>query len=696
MRKKLLTLAFAALTVGLLGSCSKINERIDGLDKRVYDLENNQIASIEQQITAINQSITDLKAADETIGGKIGDLKTTAEALQTLIDALKEADKALVQKDEALEARIATLEGQVEVINGQIKTLEEADKAINARIDELKSYIDTKLGEAKGWALDTFATLEEYRKTAAELATLSVTVSGISNTLAAVQASITTLDAKIEGINAALQGKIEEAKTELEGKIADLKTELEGKIADAIKTSEDNLKGWVNKQLEGYYTIAQIDVKIAGLQSTIDILNAGNVENKAKIAELEANLNNLRAELEDAKATIKAEYEAAIKQAIEGNDGYITETIKNAINQANGKIDALTGRVNALEETVAALRVDVEALKAMIQTVSIIPAYNDGSLKAEGGILTINCVITPKEAVDGLTKENFTVFTSEVLTKAGLYGTIAIANNEDLVLDKENGTATLKVDISAVLPTEEGKALTVALNVKNGISDFTTDFVPVYVAAAPGPVLPDGALAGEFTVAEGKKVHFSQGNLTYNVSTTTWAFYEHQYDCATGYDSNLISLFTWGYGTWSTSPNGTDYQTGDFTDWGSQIGDGNTWRTLTTAEWQYLFNNHTKKWATVNGVNGYVIAPDDFSGELANTYADDAALAANNLVFLPAAGDRLGSYVGNVGDNGFYWSSTASDERYAFSVIFDGSDVSPDDHVSRNFGFSVRLITESK
>lgn len=33
-----------------------------------------------------------------------------------------------------------------------------------------------------------------------------------------------------------------------------------------------------------------------------------------------------------------------------------------------------------------------------------------------------------------------------------------------------------------------------------------------------------------FTVAEGKQVTFSGGNLQYTQSTQTWAFAEHQYD----------------------------------------------------------------------------------------------------------------------------------------------------------------------
>lgn len=277
----------------------------------------------------------------------------------------------------------------------------------------------------------------------------------------------------------------------------------------------------------------------------------------------------------------------------------------------------------------------------------------------------------------------------------------SVASAKDFFIALPAGSYT-KIEIT----NNDGEVCT--LNSASGVAVASNHIKPITFGESKikfAPAIPDGALAGKFSVSPTKQVYFSQGNLTYNVSTTTWAFYEHQYDCATGYDSNLISLFTWGYGTWSTSPNGTYYQTGDFTDWGSQIGDGNTWRTLTPAEWQYLFNygdytndvrNGKYKWAMVNGVNGYVIAPDDFSGELANTniYADDAALADNNLVFLPAAGYRVGSNVINVGVNGCYWSSTAIDEFDAFNVYFNSNFVSPVRDGSRNEGSSVRLITE--
>lgn len=266
----------------------------------------------------------------------------------------------------------------------------------------------------------------------------------------------------------------------------------------------------------------------------------------------------------------------------------------------------------------------------------------------------------------------------------------SIASAKDFFIALPAGSYT-KIEIT----NNDGEVCT--LNSASGVAVASNHIKPITFGESKikfAPAIPDGALAGKFSVSPTKQVYFSQGNLTYNVSTTTWAFYEHQYDCATDYDSNLISLFTWGYGTWSTSPNGTYYQTGDFTDWGSQIGDGNTWRTLSNDEWKYLFNNHSYKWATVNGVNGYVIAPDDFSGELAKTYADDAELADNNLVFLPAAGFRVGSNVINVGDNGCYWSSTAFDEDNAFSVYFNSNFVGPDRDDYRDNASSVRLITE--
>lgn len=53
--------------------------------------------------------------------------------------------------------------------------------------------------------------------------------------------------------------------------------------------------------------------------------------------------------------------------------------------------------------------------------------------------------------------------------------------------------------------------------------------------------------------------------------------------------------------------------------------------------------------------------------------------------------------VDNQGSNGHYWSATAySAATYAYSLSFDSSNVSPQGDSSKYYGFSVRLVKDTK
>lgn len=230
---------------------------------------------------------------------------------------------------------------------------------------------------------------------------------------------------------------------------------------------------------------------------------------------------------------------------------------------------------------------------------------------------------------------------------------------------------------------------------------------------------PIGAIKGKFSVAPGKQVYFSRGNLQYNAFHDKWRFAENQWDFVgnaekgtvkigvTKCDNSQISpsyngwidCFGWGTGLnpTNTSTTDVDYQT--FTDWGNNpISNGGNqaylWRTLTNDEWNYLFRgraNGEKLFGgcTINGDNGVIILPDDWNllndtnftastdkgllwnedkGYYENTKKDNFThntytieewqkLEANGAVFLPGAGDRAGIDVIWMG-YGFYWSST--------------------------------------
>ena len=223
------------------------------------------------------------------------------------------------------------------------------------------------------------------------------------------------------------------------------------------------------------------------------------------------------------------------------------------------------------------------------------------------------------------------------------------------------------------------------------------------------PIVPDGVLPGLFSVSATRQVRFSQGNLQYQASTNTWRFAEHQYDYV-GSDNRSISstysgwidLFGWGTGSNPTLSSSYPEDYGTFVDWGSNaiINGGNTtnlWRTLTSAEWEYLLNTRSGASSklgsgNINGVGGLIILPDSwtlpsecsFASGFAiinpyhypdwkhNSYtlAQWAQMEAAGAVFLPAAGRRKGTDFDNEGFHGYYWSSTPYSKNDAYHMYF--------------------------
>ena len=256
------------------------------------------------------------------------------------------------------------------------------------------------------------------------------------------------------------------------------------------------------------------------------------------------------------------------------------------------------------------------------------------------------------------------------------------------------------------------------------------------------PPAPTGAINGLFSVSASQRVYFSQGNLQYQASTNTWRFAEKQYYTIGENNCNIsstysgwIDLFGWGtsgynnkypYNTstnYNAYGNGNNHIAGTYYDWGvyNSISNGGNqagmWRTLTRAEWLFLLTTrYTSSGvrfakAQVNGVNGVILIPDDWSVttySLNNTNEPGASFTSNvvgemvwqntfepaGVVFLPAAGDRNGTSVYGVGSYGRYWSASCYSSYYAYSVIFNDIVLLPEhyDGGNRYVGRSVRLV----
>lgn len=246
---------------------------------------------------------------------------------------------------------------------------------------------------------------------------------------------------------------------------------------------------------------------------------------------------------------------------------------------------------------------------------------------------------------------------------------------------------------------------------------------PDTVCRDPVLVAPDGA----FSISQKQFVRFASGNLQYNRKTDTWTFATHQYDIIgknnlTGYDererygtslAEKIDLFGWSDANagvkWGVGILESDYAdcSGEFADWGQNIGDGKTWRTLTAKEWDYIFQYRSNADSLIgvirislnessdNYVNGLILLPDTWKTPegitIRSGFPEDRVthqtftldewqrLESAGAVFLPAAGYRSG-YESNdewkgcieyVQGTGRYWSASSTIDHYGDHVFLD-------------------------
>ena len=345
-------------------------------------------------------------------------------------------------------------------------------------------------------------------------------------------------------------------------------------------------------------------------------------------------------------------------------------------------------------------------------------------------------VVTPSAiAVTSITLDaEATINVGETKT---LTATVAPDNATDKTVSWNSDNETVATVADGVVTAVAAGTATITATANDGSGVKATCTVTVKIP---------GLLAGKFTInSSGKQVQFSQGNLqaTYDGSAWTWAFAENQWDYIGDAEGNTkvsestpfvagfsatsttVDLFGWvgssstftgvaqyginkansGYGTSTSEALKSDWGTLAISNGGNTANSG--WRTLTKDEWTYLFNTRTVNGGTgsgksytlgqnVNGKLGLVIYPDDYTGAAYTTGSDWSEFESAGCVFLPAAGLRNGTTVGNAGSGGYYWSSSPHDSNVvkAYDVLFDSGNLSPADNLDRYFGCSVRLVRD--
>ncbi len=242
-----------------------------------------------------------------------------------------------------------------------------------------------------------------------------------------------------------------------------------------------------------------------------------------------------------------------------------------------------------------------------------------------------------------------------------------------------------------------------------------------------------GASNALFSVAPGKQVRFSKGNLQHHPAFGAWRFADKQYIAQLDTNKNIsesfsgwIDLFGWGtsgwdggalaYQPWTTDKVDTHYWAGgdptnglfgetEYADWGvfnNIYGGGNLpkmWRTLKRDEWKFLLDTigvRAGKWGfavIADKYYGLVVLPDEWkvpqgvsfnpsdgtqANSPLNSYSVDKwdIMESGGAIFMPVAQVREGTdvypqYHFNYLHSGLYWSASYRDDSLAYAMVFN-------------------------
>lgn len=216
------------------------------------------------------------------------------------------------------------------------------------------------------------------------------------------------------------------------------------------------------------------------------------------------------------------------------------------------------------------------------------------------------------------------------------------------------------------------RAILIAMAVLNALAIYPLtvykDGGVDYVTATYDSVVfrPAETLSGNFSVSPTRQVNFMSGNVVYEnsewrIESEQWKEGQKFYwsgnlnpyglsECSDSYwtgGGERIILHCFG-ASYDRIPSSTGYS---FVDWGENFGDG--WYTMSRQEWWYLLYGRDNaenlfSYATVNGVKGLVLYPDDPYQSLRDPLIDDYSeyvysqqgwekLELAGAVFLPEA-----------------------------------------------------------
>lgn len=360
--------------VGLMMMTSCYRDEIDNLQSQIDQIRNSQLASVSQQIAAIQSTVNELLATNSELDGYIRELRDRDAELEMAISgAGSDIEELRMLLDEARQdssGRISDLLSQLEELQSR---LDNAQGAGSAQVEEILNKIEELESELSGAGGGS----------AAELANLA--------------ALIEELRSAMESEHKGLRGTIDSLESEnasLGLRISALEEYVDENLLD-MDTSMENLTEWMEATLS---TIAQYDStvsQVASIKTEIEALNESMEQMEMRIkeefsaeideavaalgVEMEERLSSTVSEIvasytsaiEEARSGIEAAYEASIAQAISNLEASMQEWVNGqlagylSLAQAQEELDALKSE---LEQQITASQIYLENMINGVQS----------------------------------------------------------------------------------------------------------------------------------------------------------------------------------------------------------------------------------------------------------------------------------------------------------------------------------------
>ena len=623
--------------------------KLEQADKELKDMITDMEGTAESLRKSISDNEKSIAAVKSDLANAVKELQASDKKnKEELIEAIKTAKGEVLAN---LEAAKIEVEGKLTAIINTISDLKAKDAELEKKISDLKNYVEKELKSTKDWANAAFATLEQYNGIVEQIAGINSGISGLNTSLTNLEERLTKkftedlgkilteLEGKIAdevaGLNARIDKEIADITSAYTSAIATASEELEKAWAANLKTSiedlEKSLKSWVNEKLTAYWTIeetkaaleaqkkdleTQLESQKTLLKGLIDA-NTGDITKlKDALAETEKNIadntkaiSDLNSDLEKAKTDITTAYDKAIKDAISALEGRLNTKLENEIKTVNDRITQIfndwESRIKDCEDKIsAAIEKMNKALSVIgnkIQSVTYRPEYSDGvhNVYREDKAFRMRFEIRPAEVVSKLNANNVKM-QAYVDRGSGQWRAIDLTVKE--VKPESNGVIAVKASAEAIKSSSAtffDATWSYTTYAKLLIEDsdqgweISSGFVPLKVV--DGRLDPKKEINGHEYVEMGDGLKWATCNI--GASTPEEAGSEFAWG-----ETETKSDYSFGNHKWHDNGNYTKYNSTDGLtvlmsgDDAATVNWRGTWRTPTFDEFHKLFNEKNFEW----------------------------------------------------------------------------------------------------